>query len=328
MREELINKISLYIQSLIPDKSLIDVNMHLEIILNDYEIQKRETAIALRNEDMNEIMIKKFLVAKTVEGRTDRTIQYYRDRITTIVYRINKSVTEITTDDIRYYMAVRKIQDGVSDVTIGNEIRCMRSFFTFLENEELINKNPCRSIGPIKTEKVKKKAFSEMDVEKIRSACRTARESAIVEILLSTGCRVSELVGIERNDVLGESLIVHGKGKKDRTVYLNAKSQMAINNYLKERTDNSIYLFTKYKKDERANAGQIEKIVRDIGERAGVQKCHPHRFRRTCATFALRRGMPVEQVSKMLGHEELTTTQIYLDLSEEELHQAHKKYVV
>ena len=315
-------------QSLIPDESLTDVKMNLEIILNDYEIQKRETAIALRNEDMNEIVIKKFLVAKTVEGRTDRTIQYYRDRITTIVDRINKSVTEITTDDIRYYMAVRKIKDGVSDVTIGNEIRCMRSFFTFLENEELINKNPCRAIGPIKTEKVKKKAFSEMDVEKIRSACRTARETAIVEILLSTGCRVSELVGIERKDVLGESLTVHGKGKKDRTVYLNAKSQMAITNYLKERTDNSSYLFTKYKKDEKANAGQIEKTVRDIGERAGVKKCHPHRFRRTCATFALRRGMPVEQVSKMLGHEELTTTQIYLDLSEEELHQAHKKYVI
>lgn len=353
MREELINEIAMYVKTLVPSQDTSVIKMNLEIILKDYEINPRETAVAVRSENINEYAVRKFLVAKTVEGKTDRTIGYYKYVTRTVLDKIDKDVTEITTDDIRYYMAVRKMKDGITDVTMGNEVRVMSTFFAFLQNEEIVKRNPCKPIGPVKAQKQKKEAFSEMDVERIRGACRSKRETAIIELLLSTGCRVKELVGIEKNDAIGDKLVVHGKGKKDRTVYLNAKAQIAVANYLNERSDRNPYLFPKgiwfsgmenrpdgfshfdwYKNPELitdnqpADIGSIESTVRAIGKRAGVDKCHPHRFRRTCATFALRRGMPIEQVSKMLGHEELTTTQIYLDLSEEELHQAHKKYVI
>lgn len=352
MREALINEIAMYLQSIVPDQNLTDIKMHLTLILNEYEIAERETAVAIRDEDQNEYMIKKFIVAKMVEGKTDRTVDYYKSTVSMIVDRIGKNVVEITTDDLRGYMAVRKLRDHVSEVTIGNEMRCMSSFFTFLQNEELIMKNPCRAIQKMRPTKVKKKAFTEMDVERVRGACRTARESAMVEILLSTGCRVTELAEMKISDITGDSLVVHGKGKKDRIVYLNAKAQMAAQNYMQERVDDNEYLFPcgiwfgrgesrpkgqcspdwyrnpKLVGSGRMDASSIETIVRNIGKRAGVTKCHPHRFRRTCATFALRRGMPIEQVSKMLGHEDISTTQIYLDLSEEDLHQAHKKYVI
>ena len=172
----------------------------------------------------------------------------------------------------------------------------------------------------------------------------------MVEILLSTGCRVNELAHIKKTDIKNDSILVHGKGDKDRIVYLNAKAQIALERYMSEREDKSEYIFPKCSgniKDKRINSVKrnwykykdmvanepsdvtnIETTVRRIGNRAGVKNTHPHRFRRTCATFALRRGMPIEQVSKMLGHEQISTTQIYLDLAEEELEQAHKKYVV
>lgn len=352
MREELINEIVMYLRTTVSDADIKDIKMHLTLIFNNYEIMERETAVAVRDEEQNEYMMKKFIVAKMVEGKTERTIGYYKSTVQMVVDRIGKSVLEITTDDLRGYMAVRKLKDNVSEVTIGNEMRCMSSFFTFLQNEEMIVKNPCKAVQKVRPARVKKKAFSEMDVEKIRGACRSARETAIVEILLSTGCRVTELAEIKIADITKDSLVVHGKGKKDRTVYLNAKAQLATQKYLQERCDDNEYLLPKgiwfnkgdfrpkdhmtpdwYKNPVlvgmgRMEASSIEAVVRTIGKRAGVTKCHPHRFRRTCATFALRRGMPIEQVSKMLGHENISTTQIYLDLSEEDLHQAHKKYVI
>lgn len=352
MREELINEIVMYMQTFLADQSVSDIKMNLTLIMSNYEITERETAIAIRDVDKNEYLIKKYIASKMVEGKTDRTIVHYQKTVSMVVDRIGKNVTEITTDDVRVYMARRKLKDKVSEVTIGNEVRCISSFFTFLQNEEIIRKNPCNAIQKIRPARRKKEAFTELDVEKIRGACRTNRETAIVELFLSTGCRVTELAEIKISDIEGDSLVVHGKGKKDRTVYLNAKAQIAIQKYLDERSDDNDYLIPNgiwLKKGEERPIGQsradwyknpeligigrmdiasIEDIVRKIGKRAGVKKCHPHRFRRTCATFALRRGMPIEQVSKMLGHEDISTTQIYLDLSEEELHQAHKKYVI
>lgn len=183
----------------------------------------------------------------------------------------------------------------------------------------------------------------------MRDACNNTKELAIIEIFLSTGCRVSELVDMQTSDIKDNTLVVHGKGNKDRTVYLNAKAQIAIENYIKDRTDNNPFLFPKMikvtgmKRNKLRNAfryaenvmesghmdkSSVEQTVRRIAKRCDVQGAHPHRLRRTCATFALRRGMPIEQVSKMLGHEQISTTQIYLDLDERDLEMAHKKYVV
>lgn len=204
-------------------------------------------------------------------------------------------------------------------------------------------------IEKIKTQRVKKEAFTEMEVERIRNVTSTGREKAIVEFLLSTGCRVAELVGIRLDEIEGDRVLIHGKGQKDRYVYMNAKTQLAVENYLVERKDANPYLFAGgwstavkhmhgakknwYKTeeyvtpDEHLDIGSVQHILRRLAKLAGVKQANPHKFRRTCATFALRRGMPIEQVSKMLGHEQISTTQIYLDLNEEDLAHAHKKYV-
>lgn len=349
MREQLYNELSMAITSQALDGDTAnELQNKFLVILNNYEISKRETEIVVRSEDRNKVLLQKFLIAKSVSGRTKRTIEYYKKELFKILMFINKPADEITTDDIRYYLAVRQTQHGISKTTANNELRILKSFFSFLLAEEIVARNPCLKIEQIKQTKKQKTAFSEMEVEKIRNACRNGRESAMVEVLLSTGCRVSELAGIMIEDIKGDSVVVRGKGEKYRTVYLNAKAILSINNYLAERNDNNPYLFCGgkadslkaynsvkglwYTKPELIGDGGADKsavggVIRNIGKRAGVEKVHPHRFRRTCATFALRRGMPIEQVSKMLGHESIDTTMIYLDLSENELQQSHKKYV-
>ena len=280
-------------------------------------------------------------------------MEYYKKELVNILDEIGKPADEITTDDIRYFLAIRQTRDKISKTTANNQLRVLRSFYSFLIADELVSKNPCLKIERIKTTKIKKEAFTELDVEKLRGVCTTNRERAVVEILLSTGCRVTELVNIKIKDVNDGKILICGKGDKYRTVYLNAKSTLSITNYLAERKDNNPYLFcggyfseivnkgrkheeqknwyqdpNQVTEDTPTDKGTIEQLCRKLGKRAGVEKVHPHRFRRTCATFALRHGMPVEQVSKMLGHENVSTTMIYLDLSDEELQQAHRKYVI
>ncbi len=345
MRQELTEKIMMCLTSRgINDTS---IGQELIIILSDYEIAARETAVAIRNDDKNKYYLQKFLIAKTVKGCTDRTIERYRDDIWRILDKIGKPVDEITADDIRLYLALRQKKDKVSKTTANNELRYLRSFFGYLHVEELIAKNPVAKIEQIKCDKKKKNAFTELEIEKMRDACANAWEMAVFELLCSTGCRVTELVNIKIADLENDQLVVHGKGNKDRIVYLNAKAVVAVSKYLGERKDNNPYLFPGgyfgqpgedcrnwYKYPERVDPerhcdiGTIREKLRAIAKRVGVTNVHPHRFRRTCATFALRRGMPIEQVSKMLGHEQIGTTQIYLDLTEEELKQAHKKYVI
>lgn len=345
MRQEVMEKIMMCLNNRgITDT---DISQDLIIILSDYEITVRETAVAIRNEDKNKFFLQKFMIAKTVKGCTDRTLKAYQTEIWRILESINKPADEIAADDIRLYLALRQKRDKVSKRTADNELRYLRTFFSYLIAEELISKNPVAKIDRIKCDKTKKNAFTELEVEKIRDACINTWETAVIEVLLSTGCRVTELVNIKRTDLEGDKLIVHGKGNKDRTVYLNAKALVAIEKYILDRKDNNEYLFPGgfyaavkkdcrnwYKYHERVDAerhcdvGTIRNKTNKIGKRAGVEHAHPHKFRRTCATFALRRGMPIEQVSKMLGHETIATTQIYLDLSDEELQQAHKKYVV
>lgn len=323
------------------------------IVLNDYEISKRELSLTTYNGNEIEYLVKKFLISKKVQGCTERTLEVYGREIPKILYTINKPIRDITSDDILIYIANRDIKDHISKVTQDNELRHMRTFFAFLSAEEYVTKNPCLKIKKIKGAKIKKKAFSDIEIEKIRSACKNNREKAIVETLLSTGCRASEVIQIKYDKIEDGKIEIIGKGQKVRTVYLNAKAQVAIENYMNERKDKNPYLFPKmlspaetiklkrkthknfdYRQpiwvleNEHTTRDSIGSLVRHIGIRAGVENTHTHRFRRTCATLALRRGMPLIQVSKMLGHESVATTQIYLDISDDELEQAHKKYVV
>lgn len=350
MREDLIEQIT----SLLISKGCYQegVTEELTIILADYEVAKRSTEVMVVDEDENIMLVKKFITAKIVKGLSERTLKYYKDTIDFFLRRVQKNITEVTSDDIRLYIAIRKKRDHVTDTTAGNELRNLRSFYNWLYMEELIKTNPIAKVEPMKKAKTKKEAFTEIEVELIRQQCSTERERAIVELLLSTGCRVSELVHIKRGEVKDGAVLVHGKGNKDRTVYLNARAQIALQKYMEEREDKEEWIFPgsvnlasekgctmrKYKEqwykhaeaviDKPIDIATIEQLIRNLGKRAGVPNVHPHRFRRTCATFALRRGMPIEQVSKMLGHESIETTQIYLDLSEKDLEQAHRKYVV
>lgn len=334
--------------------NLDDIRSRYTIILNDYQVEQKETALAVWTEGKNEWFLKKFLLAKAVAGLSKNTLNDYRKEITKALESMGKDADAVTSEDVQVYLA--RIMQRASKRYAENARLDLSSFFGWLHREELIPKNPMNRVEKIKVQKQKKPAFSEMDVELIRTACRTNRERAIVELLLSTGCRVSELISIRIDDIDGDIINILGKGDKYRNIYLNARASLALRLYLGERRDGNPFLFprcavTPADKDRRwslvaseraewykhpqlvdvtgtPDKSVIESIVRSIGKRAGVEKCHPHRFRRTCATFALRRGMPIEQVSKMLGHANIATTQVYLDLSEEELAQAHKKYVV
>lgn len=338
MKDELIQEILMYLSD--KNVDMQDASISLSLILNNYDIGKKTTELIVRREDADKRLIEKFIISKTVSGRSERTIEVYMDTIKMFMGRIEKNLDEVTADDIRYYLAVRQRRDGISKVTANNERRNLSAFYNFLYREELIRTNPITRVERIKTERKKKKAFSDEEIEKIRDGCKNDYDRCIVEILLSTGCRVGELILMQLPEFDGDKIIVHGKGAKDRTVYLNAKAKMAIKKWVdNERRNTGSYLFPgvggrkqtsgqPHDYTGHLNISGVEIRVRAIGRLSGVTNCHPHRFRRTCATMALRRGMSLEQVSMMLGHESLATTQIYLDLSEDELQQAHKKYIV
>lgn len=351
-REDLINALAMWAAG--AGVNLGDAKNDLYLLLDKYEITSRCTEIAEVHQDRNEELQKRFLIAKQVQGCTERTLEFYGISVKKILEEIGKTVDDITPDDIRLYMAKRLRIDKVTKVTVGNEIRCLSSFFTYLHTQELISRNPMLKVGKIKKQKTKKEALTDMEVEKLRMVVRDEREHTIIEFLLSTGCRLNELVNVKTAELEGDRVLVHGKGEKDRYVYLNARTQLALQQYMKERKDGNIYLFpggiqaAKMKGEKPPGASTvswwknpdnvqpqghinpctIEGTMRKLAKKAGVKQANPHKFRRTCATMALRKGMPIEQVSKMLGHEDISTTQIYLDLSEEDLAAAHKKYVI
>lgn len=355
MKRQLENELIALLQQYLDQEELEAVKMRITMTLNDYQITQEERALAVYERDETATMLQRFVAAKIAKGCTVRTIKYYTAEISKVLRIIGKPYDQVTPDDIRYYLAMRVQKDGVSKVTTNSERRALSSFYQWLQKEEILLANPMNKIDAIKETKKKKKAFTKMEIEKIRDACRTSRETAIVEILLSTWARVSEVVNIRINEIDGERITVHGKGEKDREVYLTPKAVLAIEKYLNERKDDNPYLFprAKYAGDvvqmckgkkkrntaqwyceggnvdecRRMDACSLEGIVRNIGKRAGVEKAHPHRFRRTGATMALRSGMPILQVSKMLGHEQIGTTQIYLDITDDELLQAHDRYV-
>lgn len=354
LKDECISEILNAITPFIDRSDFTDVRMKIIIAMNPYSVEKEKTSLTIYEGDINEMMLRRFLMAKAARGLSPRTVSYYRDSVRLTLGKIGKPYNEITADDIRLYMALRVQRDKVSKTTANNERRNLSAFYCWLQNEEILLRNPMKKVEPIKESKKKKKAFSQMELERIRNACRTTMDKALIETLISTWARVSEVSQIKISDLEGNKLIVHGKGDKDREVFLSPKAQLAIEIYMKERSDNNPYLFprAKYAGDvvqmtkgkRHQNMGEwykdgnlvgeghrdhstIEAQIRRIGKNAGVENTHPHRFRRTGATMALRAGMPLITVSKILGHENIGTTQIYLDISDKELEQAHEKYV-
>ena len=356
MKDQLENELVIALMPFLKDINERDLKLRITMVLSGYDVSKTERALTVYEGDMNEQILMRFLSAKIAQGCSKKTVGFYRNSIRMTLEKIGKPYMDVTADDIRMYMAVRIYKDKVTKTTCNNERRNLSAFYGWLQREEILLKNPMVKVDAVKVTKKKKKAFEQMEIEKIRDACRTRRETAFVEVLLSTWARVSEVVQIRVDDIKGDHLIVHGKGDKDREVYLNAKAILAVQNYLSERIDTNPFLFPRAKYAgnikamanghprsmqnqwytdptliddvRRMDAGTLESVIRAIGNRAGVPNTHPHRFRRTGATMALRNGMPLIQVSKLLGHENIGTTQIYLDISDEELAQSHKKYVI
>lgn len=358
MKDELKDRLLFALTPFITSGTASDVSMKLDLILKDYEIGKAENSVIVYEGNKNEIVLQKFLMAKIARGCTKRTVNYYRTSLSYIFDRLNKPYDEVTAEDLRIYLAVRVQMDNVSKTTANNERRNLSAFYGWLQTEEILLKNPMKKIEAIKETKKKKQAFTQMEIEKIRYSCCSCREEAIIELLLSTWARVSEIAQIRLDEIRDNEILVHGKGDKDRVVYLNARARLALDRYLAERKDKNPYLFarTKHAGDvgswyiekrlkrnemkkwyiypelvseaDYIETSTIEQIVKKIGKKAQVDNVHPHRFRRTGATNALRSGMPLITVSKLLGHVNIGTTQIYLDISDKEMESAHERYVV
>lgn len=325
-----------------------DAEAELMLVLTKYAIDRQETALTEYTGGDTVFYRDRWLLDKKIGGCTDSTIKTYKTTYDGFFREMKKAPIQITADDVRKFLAIKELRDGASKSYLNDIRRPLSSFYTWMQDNELITKNPMRAVPRIKEPKVLRKAFSAEEIEKLRRAAQESKcTTMIVELLLSTGCRVGEIVKIRRDEIPGDlsRIQVHGKGQKDRYVYLNAKAKFALMDYLQMRSDSNPYLLPKglwksggsHSKDWMSDPGRVDLKehtgtstiggrIRKLGKKAGVMDCHPHRFRRTCATMALRRGMPLEQVSKMLGHESIATTQIYLDLSETELERSHDKY--
>lgn len=335
-KEDVLNRVRIKCQDIgIDEQQEQQLIAELTLILAQYDITKQTTELAVLD-DSEEKLIQKFLVTKKLKGCTNATLKFYAGELRRAQQDTHKKILELNVDDIRLMIANMELKRNVSRTSCKNRLRTLSSYYEFLQDEEVVRANPVKKFGDYKLAKRQKEAFSEMELEKIRRAIKTKKEKAVLELLLSTGCRVSELVGIKKQEIKGEEILVHGKGQKDRIVIMNAKARLAVDEYIDsqgETARNSKWLFPcgEYIKacknpEDHMDKSAVELMCRKWGKRTGV-KAYPHKFRRTCATMALRHGMDLIYVSKMLGHESTETTQIYLDLEVETMKEQHRKYV-
>ena len=273
--------------------------------------------------------LQEFLDVKALEGCSKATIENYKFNLNKFLLGIGKDPTEIATQDIRKYLADYKRKRGVSNTTLDNMRRVFQSFFTWMHREGYIIKDPCAAVNKIRADKIIKNPYSDEEMELMREAAKNLREKAIIEVLYSTGMRIGELEKLNKDDIdfVNGKAIVFGKGAKEREVYFNVKAQLALKKYLENRNDTNEALFIGLQSPyNRLKVSTYEKILRELGGRCGVH-CHPHRFRRTCATILLNKGMPIQEVSKVLGHAKLETTMIYCEIDQQSVATNHRKYM-
>ena len=299
----------------------ICLNYHIEVLEQNQkqEIQKN-----------NEEILNKFISSKEIEGCSTRTLKYYRENINKMFNTINLPISEITTETLRNYLADYKSNSNAGMVTIDNIRRTLSSFFAWLENEDYIVKSPVRRIHKVKATKKVKETLTDENLEKLRDTCSNVRDLAILELLISTGMRVGELTRLNISDMNFQerSCIVLGKGNSEREVYFSAKSKMYIEKYLETRIDNNEALFVSLIKPyNRLGMSGIEIVIRNLGKKSNINKVHPHKFRRTMATMAIDKGMPIEQVQKLLGHIKIDTTMEYAMVNQNNVKNSHRKYI-
>ena len=271
-----------------------------------------------------------YIAAKRVEGCSDKTLHYYEASITNALNSIQKPVRQITTDDLRLYLDTYQQRNNAGKVTIDNIRRVLSSFFSWLEDEDYILKSPVRRIHKVKTGKTVKETYTDEALEIMRDHAENIRDLAIIDLLASTGMRVGELVQLNRADIDFENreCIVFGKGDKERKVYFDARAKIHLQNYLDSRSDDTPALFvTLLQPYNRLKISGVEIRLRELGRKLNIPKVHPHKFRRTLATMAIDKGMPIEQVQHLLGHQSIDTTMVYAQVNQSNVKNSHRKYI-
>lgn len=294
--------------------------------LFDYEVTKTEEY----SETSDQELVASFLAAKRVEGCSEKTLKYYDATIKAMLDGVGKGIKYMLTDDIRKYLTDYQEKKKSSKVTIDNIRRILSSFFSWLEDEDCILKSPVRRIHKVKTASNIKETYSDEALELMRDNCTELRDLAMIDMLASTGMRVGEMVLLNREDIdfNERECVVFGKGDKERIVYFDARTKIHLQNYLNSRSDSNPALFVSLKSPyERLKIGGIEVRLREFGKRLSLQKVHPHKFRRTLATMAIDKGMPIEQLQQLLGHKRIDTTLQYAMVKQSNVKLAHRKYI-
>lgn len=326
MKQKLINEVVQGMLGYINNAQLQKLQQTLEHALLDKEIVESYNV----QEDTSEDLLENFLSAKRIEGCSEKSLVYYRNTIQAMRDKVEKPVREIETDDLREYLTGYQKEKNSSKVTIDNIRRILSSFFSWLEDEDYIIKSPVRRIHRVKSATTIKETYSDENLETMRDSCTELRDLALIDILASTGMRIGELALLNRKDINFEEreCVVFGKGSKERMVYFDARTKIHLREYLNSRTDDNPALFVSLKAPyDRMKIGGIEARLRGIGRNLGIEKVHPHKFRRTLATMAIDKGMPIEQLQQLLGHKRIDTTLQYAMVKQSNVKIAHRKYI-
>ena len=326
MKEELINNVLSHMQGVLDWRQMKVLKVTLQEQLSQVTITECDTP---KGNDIN-ILLDSFISAKKIEGCSDKSMHYYKRTIELFSESVALPITQITTMHIRDYLVQYQNQHLCSKVTIDNMRRILSSFFAWLEDEDYIVKSPVRRIHKVKTESYVKDTLSDEDLEKMRDCSSSLRDLAMLDLLISTGIRVGELVGINRSDLNFQErqCVVFGKGNKERLVYFNARAKIHLEAYLRERTDDNPALFVSlHAPFERLQISGVERRIKLLGAKARIKGVHPHKFRRTMATMAIDKGMPIEQVQRLLGHVRIDTTLHYAMVNQTNVKLSHRKYL-
>ena len=329
MKENIIQAIVAEMQRDLDCRQMARLKAVLTSELHNVEIIEKSDCATQQTQE-NELLLNSFISAKKIEGCSDKTLTYYRNTIERLLVTLSLAICHITTTDIRTYLSDYQEEHQSSKVTIDNMRRIFSSFFAWLEDEDYIAKSPVRRIHKVKTDSLVKEVLSDEQLEQLRDSCTTKRDLAIIDFLSSTGIRVGELVKLSREDIdfHERQCVVFGKGNKERVVYFNARTKLHLQQYLNERTDSNPALFVSLNSPHsRLTISGVEVRIRKMGQALSMPKVHPHKFRRTLATMAIDKGMPIEQVQRLLGHVRIDTTLHYAIVNQNNVKLAHKKYL-
>ena len=327
MIDNLINEIEQAMLNVLDNEQLCQLRKVLDYTFRNVSVTVKETVPAENN---NQTLVDHFIAAKKVEGCSDKSIAYYKSTIINALAKIGKEVVHITTDDLRGYLNRYQEESGASKVTVDNIRRILSSFFSWLEEENYIVKSPVRRIHKVKVGKTVKETYTDEALEQMRDHCSNVRDLALVDLLASTGMRVGELVRLNKSDIdyQNRECVVTGKGDKQRKVYFDARTKIHLQKYVNSRTDSNDALFVSLLAPcNRLQISGVEIRLRSLGRELNIPKVHPHKFRRTLATMAIDKGMPIEQVQHLLGHQSLDTTLQYAMVNQNNVKLSHHKFI-